>query len=128
MLRRSPCYVILLLVLACGPEISSATFVVAPPKPVDHEVAVFLTRPPDCAYQELGTVSASEGAFSGGASTYVPAMKKRARQMGGDALIGYKMANATTGLVAVAPGILATTEGEVHSAVVVRFTKPDCVK
>jgi uncharacterized protein YbjQ (UPF0145 family) len=58
----------------------------------------------------------------------MPAMKKRARALGGDALIGYKTANATTGYVAVAPNVVAATEGEIHSAVVVRFTKPDCMK
>jgi hypothetical protein len=116
------------LVAACGPQISSSVIVKASPQPTDHDIQVFLTRVPECPYQELGTVTASEGAFAGGVNTYLPAMKKRARELGGDALIGYKTASTTAGYVAVAPNVTAAVEGEIHSAVVVRFTNPDCMK
>lgn len=87
-----------------------------------------LPRVPECPYQELATVTASEGALAGGVNTYLPAMKRRARELGGDALVGYKTANTTAGYVAVAPNVTAAVDGEIHSAVVVRFTKPDCMK
>jgi hypothetical protein len=119
---------LLLLTVGCGPQISSSVFVTAPPKSPDHEILVFLTRTPECPYEELGTIKASEGAFAGGVSTYMPAIKKRARELGGDALVAYKTASTTTGYVAVAPSVVAAAEGEIHSAVVVRFTKPDCTR
>jgi len=116
------------LAAACGPQISSSVIVKSPPQPADHDIQVFLTRVPECPYQELGTVKASEGALAGGVNTYLPAMKRRARELGGDALVGYKIADTTAGYVAVAPNVTAAVEGEIHSAVVVRFTNPDCMK
>jgi hypothetical protein len=126
--RSFAALVLIALAAACGPQIASSVIVKSPPQPADHDIQVFLTRVPECPYQELGTVTASEGALAGGVNTYLPAMKRRARELGGDALVGYKTANTTAGYVTVAPNVTAAVDGEIHSAVVVRFTKPDCMK
>ncbi len=114
------------LLSGCGPTISSSVFIAAPPKPRDHVVAVFMTKAPSCPYEEIGIVTASEGAFAGGVDTYFPAMKDRARKMGGDALLGYKQGSRPSGAVAVAPGVVGVANEEVHSATVIRFTDASC--
>lgn len=116
------------LLVACGPTISSAVFVLAPTMPRDHPITVFMTKAPECPYEELGVVTVSEGAFAGGVDTYVPAMKDRARKMGGDALLGYKQGSRTSGAVAVAPGVVGIANEEMHSATVIRFRDASCHK
>ncbi len=114
--------------VACGPTVSSSVFVRAPSMPRDHPIIVFMTKAPECPYEELGLVTVSEGAFAGGVDTYMPAMMNRARQMGGDALLGYKQESRTAGAVAVAPGVIGVANEEMHSATVVRFKDPSCHK
>lgn len=114
------------LVSGCGPTVSSSVFTPAPPKATDHPVAVFMTKTPSCPYEEIGVVSVSEGAFSGGVDTYLPALKDRARKMGGDALLGYRLGSRASGATAVAPGVVGLANEEMHSATVVRFTDPAC--
>jgi hypothetical protein len=116
------------LLVACGPTVSSTLFVPAPAMPRDHPITVFMTKAPECPYEELGIVTVSEGAFAGGADTYVLAMKDRARKMGGDALLGYKQGSRTSGAVAVAPGVVGVANEEVHSATVIRFRDASCQK
>ncbi len=115
-------------VVGCGPQLHTTVLTDMRPAPraVDAPIQVFLTQRPKCPFTELATLKAAPGAFAGGPETYLPAMRKRARELGGDALIGYDQRSTVQGYVEVAPGVVAAAKGEEHRAVVIRFTDPAC--
>lgn len=114
----------------CGPVVKYSVLNDPPleSRAKDYPIQVFLTTTPECSYQEVGIVRASNGAFAGGMDTFVEAMKAKARDVGGDAIILGNVESCTTGYVVVSPGVVAAADGEVQSGIVIRFTDPDCAK
>ena len=128
LIRASRLGVAVVVLSSCGPQVhstilSSTTY---PPKPADAPIVLFMTKVPTCPYEEIGTVTVSEGAFAGGENTFGPAMMKRARKMGGDAVVGFQRGSRTGGLVQVAPGVVVATEEASRTGVVIRFKRSDC--
>jgi hypothetical protein len=113
---------------ACGPvvKVSQMTPQSYPPKPDDAPITVFVTKTPACPYDEIGMVSASQGAFSGDETTFIAAMKVKARALGGDALILGQLGTTTEGYIQVAPGIVGAAQGKTQTGIVIRFKDPAC--
>ena len=82
---------------------------------------------PKCPYEEVAIVYTSEGAFAGGADTFVESMKAKARVLGADAIILGELGTKTTGYVAVAPNILVAAEGNTLTGIVIRFLNQSCI-
>ena len=84
-----------------------------PPRPADAEVLVWSVDIPECPFEELGLMTVREGYGARGPAVLV-GMKREARRMGGDALIGLRFASSRSG---GRPGLSAT---------VVRFSSAEC--
>jgi hypothetical protein len=73
---------------ACGPTIDAARFVHAEPAPPGHEIRLYSTQAPACAYEELGLIVGKPRSGFTSLQRVLDGMQERARRMGGDAIIG----------------------------------------
>jgi len=114
-----------LLLAACGPTISSAYFKQAPPRPPEAEIQLYSTKAPTCPYEEIGLVRGRKTALTTMQGVLV-ALQKRAREMGGDAIIGLGAGSAVTGATAITKDFATVDVNDGMSGTVIRFTDPDC--
>ena len=121
-------FILVAMLSACGPVVNVTRLSQAQfrPKAPNALITAYLTKAPRCPYEELAIITTSSGSFAGGADTFVDAMKVEARKLGGDALLLGEIGTRTEGYVAVAPNIVAAARGNTMTAVVIRFTNPDC--
>lgn len=104
-----------LAVFACGPAVTSASFMTPPPepKPADRPVAFYAEARPRCPYDEIGAVSARKRNAS--MNAVLEAIRARVRGMGGDAVIGMTQSQQPHGSVTV-------------SGLVIRFRDQACME
>ncbi|MEJ2218365.1 MAG: hypothetical protein P8099_17315 [Gemmatimonadota bacterium] len=114
----------LLLLTACGPAISSAFFEQAPPRPPDSQVQLYSTRLPSCPYEEIGLVRGRKRAFSS-MQAVLASLQRRAREMGGDAIVGLGQGRTVTGATVV-NDVASVDVSDGLAGTVIRFTDPDC--
>lgn len=107
-------------VSACSPAVRSGRFVPAPPNPPDHEIQLYSTKLPRCAYQELGLVSAKARHFWNTMEDLLAAARHRAREMGGDAIVSVREMGEVTAI-----GESVSTKDSV-TGTVIRFKEPGC--
>lgn len=123
-MSRSP-FPALLLVLgatACSPAVSSGKFSSQPFPPSTGEIALYSTKVPTCAYDEIGLVHVKRRHGFTDLQDLIDAMRERAREMGGNAIVGV--------------GLAARVEGSSDSinldrdvsGTVIRFQQPDCMR
>ena len=105
---------VIVLVAACGPSMKTQVRVELDPLPADHEVQVFASDLPTCAYQEVGLIASED----------LDATLKKARQMGADGVIGTVLAEA--GRPAGDSSTCATPNCVKYNTVAIRFTDPAC--
>lgn len=77
-----------LIFAGCGPAVQSAPFAQAASRPSDHEIRIYSTTDPRCAYEELGLVSGERKHAWVSVEELMFALRRRAREMGGDAIVG----------------------------------------
>ncbi len=99
---------------ACGPSMKTQVRVELDPLPADHEVKVFASDLPTCAYEEVGLIASED----------LDATLKKARQMGADGVIGTILAEA--GRPAGDARICGTPNCVQYNTVAIRFTDPAC--
>jgi hypothetical protein len=118
------------LLISCGPTITLQRLNTQQylEKPPDTPIAVFYTKPPKCPYDELGITKATEGAFAGDETTFIEAMKNKAREVGGDALLLNQVNSNNAGYVALAPGVISSVNESTQSATIIRFKNSDCME
>jgi hypothetical protein len=114
----------LLLLAACGPAISSAFFKQASPRPAGSVVQLYSTRLPSCPYEEIGVVKGRRRAFAS-MQDVLSAMKERAREMGGDAIVGLGQGRTVTGATVV-NDVASLDVSDGLAGTVIRFTDPNC--
>lgn len=108
----------------CGPAISSARFTQAPPRPPDHEIRLYATKLPMCAYQEIGIVLGKERAFTS-LDDVIAAMRERALELGGDAIVGLgQTQNVAGGTIIDNTVSIESRDG--LAGTVIRFTDEAC--
>ena len=123
-MSRSP-FPALLLVLgaaACSPAVSSGKFSSQPFPPTSGEITLYSTKVPTCAYDEIGLVHVKRRHGFTDLQDLIDAMRERAREMGGNAIVGV--------------GLAARVEGSSDSinldrdvsGTVIRFQQPDCMR
>lgn len=110
---------------ACGARVSSASFIEAAPKPPEHEIRLYSTKLPTCPYEEVGLVRSQRGEF-GSLDGALEALMRRARQMGGDAVVGLGQGVSVAGGTAIGD-ISTVSSQEVLAGTVIRFTDAGCV-
>ena len=85
-----PC-ILLLLAVACSPVVRSTSLgMTYPPRPPDSEFLIFSVRTPECGFEEVGLITVEKENSLNFIAVDDPlaALQKRARRMGGDAVIG----------------------------------------
>ncbi len=106
----------------CAPTVSATRLLSAPPQPTDHEILLFAARVPSCPFDELGLISVEPGYVDKGEQSLLDALKRQARVMGGDGIVGLTHGRNS------AEGPYGTNTWTVLSGTAIRFTDPDCRK
>ena len=110
----------------CAPEVRSASFLTSPlpAAPSTAPVVIYQTQAPPCPVEELGTVTA-RGEFS--TERLIAAMRARAKNMGGDAIINYTFSEPVAAVI-VPESVPVATPVRVPtvSGTVVRFRDSTC--
>lgn len=121
------------VIAACAPSVQSATFFDAAPRRDAADVRVFQHQRPVCEYHELGIVAWQPRHALDELSDGVDAMRARAAQMGGDAIVDFEYHEQPSGSstqVAVDSSdirVRARIEREPQaSGTVIRYTGPGC--
>jgi uncharacterized protein YbjQ (UPF0145 family) len=81
---------------------------------------------PQCPYDEVGTVTASKRAFVTD-DQLTEALRQRAREMGGDAIINVGGAREVSGAV-VSGNVVEVAHRTSLSGTVIRFRDPSCMR
>ena len=123
-----------LVVLASCRSVDSATFASYPARPADADVRVFRTQQPACAFDEVGLVTWSPMTGFESLEDGLVAMKRRAREMGGDAIVGFSYGQRSTGVSTTissdSTGATSTSSidtEDIATGTVVRYREPGCV-
>ncbi|MBW3571141.1 MAG: hypothetical protein KY467_08545 [Gemmatimonadetes bacterium] len=135
MRAQTPVLVLALLAAAaCGPQVRSAAYL-PPPEPRAQgdaaEMRIYEHTRPECAFQEIGRVTGRATLPTHSSDEIVNAMRRRARKMGGDAIIAFGERQQDAGSVAVPMSehtVLTTDIGSssYYVGTVIRFTGPAC--
>ncbi len=110
-----------IMVAACGPKVSSGNFSSQPLPPTSGEITLFSTKQPTCEYDEVGLVHVKRRHGFTNMQQMIDALRERARQMGGHAVVG----------VSLAARVESSGEGDVSThrdltGTVIRFKMSDC--
>lgn len=100
----------------------SANFGEFAPRPGDHPILLFSSRLPSCPYEEVGLVRVDRGDFGSSMQTMLDRFRQRARDMGGDAVVGVGLTQSVQG--GVLPMSVSSRDG--LAGTVIRFTDEDC--
>ena len=112
------------MLIGCGPIVRSTPFASFASRPPEHPIRVYSTQVPDCPYEEVGLVSAQKRDMFVSMDEVLDALKREAREMGGDAVVGVSESAVASG------GSIGETvtigSNPVLSGTVIRFTQTDC--
>jgi hypothetical protein len=113
--------------LGCSPTVSSIPFLSPAPSPqaADHPILLFNETRPACPYQEVGSVVVRQGSSDASVDKLVDALRVKAREMGGDAIIGVGQSVESGGGTVIGHSVIASNK-PVVSGTVVRFSDPSC--
>jgi hypothetical protein len=125
--RKAVCLCPVLLVAACGPAVRSAPFKTVPPRPTDHQIVLFSTKLPTCPYEEIGLITAQRRHGFNSYESVLEAMKSRAREMGGDAVVALDQQQTVNGGTVIGKTVNINT-GEALTGTVIRFTDSGCTR
>jgi hypothetical protein len=106
----------------CAPEVRRVWFADRPtPRPASHPIQIYSTRAPECPYDEVGLVQARSITPATPMQEVLEAMRRGAREMGGDAVILRQVEGAAS----------SESSGGLHPSTglggtVIRFSDPDC--
>jgi hypothetical protein len=124
-----------LMLTACATGIDSAVFMVAPPIDRPEDVRIYQTQLPTCPYDEIGIVTWEPTSGWQKLQAGVDRMRQRAARMGGHAIIGFSIAERSSGSTttinsdstAVTVGSTVNTTTRV-AGTVVRFRDPNACR
>lgn len=114
-----------LLAVGCAPSVDSTRFSDMTPRPPGHEIRLYSTLVPECPYEEVGLVTGTKKVPWTSGDEVLAAIRVRAREMGGDAIVGLGQTRRVTGGTAVGESVSLDSKTEL-SGTVVRFTEPEC--
>jgi len=130
---RSSLFVAAAVLLAACRSVDSATFADRDPRPADAEVRVFRSQQPACRFEEVGMVTWTPMTGLASLDDGVRAMRERAREMGGDAIIDFTYGVHSTGTSTSVSGDSSSVQAtssvvteERASGTVVRYLEDGC--
>jgi len=95
-----------------------------PPRPADAPIQMFSAQRPGCRFSEIGTVSV-EGGGPLPSREIALAMQRRAREMGGDAIVGMAQGSRPAGPDEASPRAGGTSV-TLRTGTVIRFRDSSC--
>lgn len=123
------------LAAACGPSVQSASYVQLPQPRAESDAAamrIYEHTRPDCAFEELGRLTGRRRLPTHSPDEVANAMRRRAAEMGGDAIIAFgERQEGPSGVivpVSESASIGTISSGSVFVGTVVRFTDASCVQ
>ena len=124
---------LLLLLVGCGPSVQSAVYAPNAPgsRPDDAPVRIYQSTRPTCAFEEIGLVRVRPRNSTHSLEDLLTAMRKRARAMGGDAIIGLSATETPDGAVLVpspSVSVASISSSPLYTGTVVHFTDPACAE
>lgn len=127
----APLLVLALAAAACGPSVQSAAYVPLPDARADAGVMrIYEHTRPDCAFEEIGRLTGRRRLPTHSPDEVANAMRRRAREMGGDAIIafGERTEPGGTLVIPVSEHAAVATETAASHFVgtVIRFADPSC--
>jgi len=129
-LRFATPYAFVALLTACGPAVDTVrlTPVPYPARPADFRIRMYSTERPRCPYEELATVRARKRSAFVSMDDVGEAVRRVAREMGGDAVIGVTGGTQLSGGGTVIGGTgSVSVESEPYiTGTVIRFKEDDC--
>lgn len=117
---------------ACAPAVESATYRPLPePRAESGEMMrIYEHTRPDCPFEELGRLSGWRRMPTQTPDDVANAMRRRAGEMGGDAIIGFgQRQEGPSGVIipiSESASIGSISSGSVFVGTVIRFTDPEC--
>ncbi|HUP90186.1 MAG TPA: hypothetical protein VM100_12575 [Longimicrobiales bacterium] len=114
-----------LLLSACGPAVQSGRYSAAPLPPSNDEVTIYSTRLPSCAYDEVGMDRVEKRTGFTSLQSMIDAMRDRARNMGGDAVVRL-IPTGRTEHASTDPVTQVITNDTGLTGVVVKFKDASC--
>ncbi len=118
---------------ACGPSVQSASYVRLPPPRAESdagEMRIYEHTRPECAFEEIGRVTGHRRLPTHSPDEVADAMRRRAAQMGGDAIIAFgERQEGPSGVimpVSESASIGTISSGSFFVGTVVRFTDASC--
>ena len=132
MRTRTSVLVLVFAAAACGPAVQSASYVPLP-EPRAQEAGmmrIYEHTRPDCAFQEIGRLTGHRRLPTHSPDDVANAMRRRASQMGGDAIIAFgERETGPSGVIVPVSenaSIGSISSSSVFVGTVVRFTDPAC--
>lgn len=117
--------IILFFSQGCAPATRVTVFQHHPPKPDNYPIIIYRTKLPECPYDEIGIVSSRQRNKLITMEQVIESIKQKARQMGGDAVIGLSEVNESQGAVVSNNGFVLDRD-PVLSGTVIKFKDLDC--
>lgn len=116
---------------ACAPSVQSASYTTLPePRVAGEGMRIYEHTRPDCPFEELGRVTGWRRLPTHTPDDVAKAMRRRASEMGGDAIIafGERQEGPSGVIVPISENasIGSISSGTVFLGTVVRFTDPSC--
>jgi hypothetical protein len=129
MRRTVPC-ILAALLTGCGPAIDTVRLapVPYPPRPHDFRIRMYSTERPRCPYEELATIRGRKRSAFVSMDDVTEAVRRVARELGGDAVIGVTGGTQLSGGGTVIGGTgSVSVESEPYiTGTIVRFKEDDC--
>ena len=120
---------------ACGPAVQSATYMPLPQRRAESGgmMRIYEHTRPECAFQEIGRVTGHRRLPTHSPDQVANAMRRRAAEMGGDAIIAFGERQQDAGSVVIPVSQSAVVATDIGSSshfvgTVIRFTDPSCTQ
>jgi hypothetical protein len=127
------CIVVVLIVSAggCSPTITKVQLSAEryPARPSNFPIQLYAEKFPECEYEEIGVVSSQQIGFVSVEET-TEGLRKAAREMGGDAIVNFRMGQITqTDVSGNSKSVTSSTStSAVLNGTVIRFKQENCRK
>ena len=129
-MRRWP-IIAVVLVVACSPAVRVTTLapVRFPPRPATYPIRIYREQRPRCAFEEVALISAAPKIITHNNEALADALRVKARELGGDAIIGISTESRVTGASPSSSGNgVDLDRATILSGTVIHFKSADCTE
>jgi len=131
-IRRAASGILVLAVLTgCGPSVQLTRLspTKLPSRPQDYPIQIFHENRPSCAFDEVAMVSATRPNTLVSMDAVVESLREKAREVGGDAIIGLSSEARVTGASpSTVDNSVDVERKTVLSGTIIRFRSPKCTQ